>query len=159
MKKNVALIACGCFALGLVVGAVGTHIVTTCIAGKRAADAMAIEQFVRVGEASERAGAAYRHESKPVAIYAQSQLVIELNKAAGNEGYVSTLPEGIVPFDTMLAHARLAKLYGETQQAERSTQQVAQALECAKRARNCSAVTNWAALVKLVERIDRNARD
>jgi hypothetical protein len=152
-------LAFGCFVQGLALGAAGTHIVTSGCSGTRAVDAAVREQFRKVAEASERAGAACRHGSKPVAIYAQSQLLIELNRAGESPRYVSFLPEGAILFDMMLAHARLAKLYGEMHQSELSTQQVAQALECANRARNCSTITNWTDLAELVERIDHNARD
>jgi hypothetical protein len=57
----------------------------------------------------------------------------------------------------MLTHARLGRLYAQTEQTNLSVQHFSEALKCAKK--GVQTVTNQDSLLELVDRIDRNARD
>ena len=116
-------------------------------------------EFIRLHEESKQAFAAYRHETKPVAIATMGHYLGALERAESKPEIGSFLPKGGVAADLMFAHARLAKLYAENSQSALSTQQVAQALACAKRAGHWSLVTNWAILEEFVDRIDKAAKD
>lgn len=154
---NKALFASlGCLIVGLLLGAGGMYVVQWTRNTKAIANTAITTEFTKLGEAGEQAQAAYRHETKPVAIYALSQYLSGLQKAEGIPGMVPQYP---IHSDMMLTHARLANLYAETGQSNLSTQHVAQAIACAKVAGHWSEITNWARLDEIVGRIDRNAKD
>ncbi len=148
-----------CLMGGLLLGAAAVYVVESGRNDRGGADKADMSEFIKLGETGERAFSAYRHETKAVAIDELSQYLAALQKAEDTPGLAAYMPKGGLSSDMMLTHARLAKLYAETNQPGLSTQQIAQALECAKTAGPWSSATNWTVLEQRVARIDRNARD
>ena len=62
-----------------------------------------------------------------------------------------------INFDTMLAHARLAKVYSAAGQSDRSTEQVTKALERASRDQRPESITNESMLVETIAQVDKAA--
>ena len=154
MSKKAYLIAFGCFIVGVLLGVGGGMAYW----GKQTAQGLALMKEMEIAQYGERAFAAYQHESLQVAIYALSQyldLLAETEELAGEHAVFMT-KHGI-NFDTMLAHARLAKVYSAAGQLDRSTQHVAKALERASREQRPGGITNEAMLMEIVARIDKGA--
>jgi hypothetical protein len=84
---------------------------------------------------------------------------MELKKAEEMPGCTGLIPKDAILLDMMLTHARLAKLYADTDQANLSLQHVNEALACARSADKWSSVTNQTSLQALVDRIDHGAHD
>ena len=153
MSRSALGFALGCLGFGLVLGAGGTYLRLSHRYTKLCERELIAAELARVGETSDAAAAAYRHESKPVAIYALSQYLMLLQKAREMPSYAAFMPKGSISFDMMLAHARLANLYTEAEQSDLRAQHVAEALRCAAEAGNCQTITNQAALEELLARI------
>ncbi|MEI8291026.1 MAG: hypothetical protein WCH99_16295 [Verrucomicrobiota bacterium] len=151
MSKNASLYCL----LGLVLGLGIGYFYAQARAGRAATNAYATFKMTELGEASERAQQAYKHEIIPVAIYAMSELADKL-KAAEQTG-TQYMSRQMLSFDLMLAHARLGKLYGQAGQTNLNAEHVAEALRYAKTGSN-PAITNSAMLMDLVARIDKGAR-
>jgi hypothetical protein len=158
-NKMVLVTSLACLMGGLLLGAAAVYLVESGRNVRGGADRADTSEFIKLGETGERAFSAYRHETKPVAIYELSQYLAALQKAEDSPGLAAYMPKGGLRSDMMLTHARLAKLYAATDQPSLSTQHIAQALECAKTAGPWSSVKNWTALEQRVARIDRNAKD
>lgn len=158
MTRKAYIIALGCFIVGLLLGVGGAYFCGGAYSGKQIADGLALFKEMEIAEAGQRAFAAYQHESPQVAIYALSQYLDTLKKTEemADENAVFMTKSGI-NFDTMLAHARLAKVYAASGQADRSMQQIAQALKRASQDRRLQTITNEVALTEVVARIDKVA--
>ncbi len=156
MNKRGMLVGCMGFIVGLALGVGGTYVAMTHYAATRAAETLFTGEQLKLGEASERAHHAYRHESKPVAIYAMSQYVNQLREAEALPEQSRLSTDRILAFDLTLAHGRLAKLYAETGVTNLSTQHVAHALAYAKRSA-AAGITNQTGLAELIDRLDQQA--
>ena len=79
VRKNTAIlfISVGCLVLGLLVGTTGTYLVLMPHYTKKGAEVFFTAEAYKLGEAAERSFQAYKHESKPVAIYALSEYLLE----------------------------------------------------------------------------------
>lgn len=139
--------------MALLLGAGGMY-----LAQKRR-EVIQVTEFVKVGQAGERAHAAYRHDPAAVAIPALSQYLLILEEAESIPEFCSYMPTNLQRFDMALVHARLAKLYARVDQPDLSAQHVAEALACVRAAGRGSVITNWAALEEIVARFDHNAKD
>ncbi len=158
MSKNATFfLSLGCLLLGLVVGIAGTYLVIMPRYTKRAAEMFFTAEAYKLGEAAERSFHAYKHESKPVAIYALSEYLLALKKAEDIPENVRLVNDRGFYLDLMLAHARLGRLYAETEQTNLSGEHFSEALRCAREPNQ--AITNQASLLEFVDRIDRNAHD
>ena len=158
MSKKPYLFAFGCFIVGVLIGVGGAYFCGMAYWGKQTADCLALMKEMEVAESGERAFAAYQHESPQVAIYALSQYLDTLKKAeelAGENAVFMT--ESGINFDTMLAHARLAKVYAAAGQPDRSTQHITEALGRAGQDRKLQSISNETALMEIVARIDKGA--
>jgi len=154
MSKKAYIIAFGCFIVGVLLGVGGSMAYW----GKQTAQGLALMKEMEIAQYGERAFAAYQHESPQVAIYALSQyldLLAETEELAGEHAVFMT-KRGI-NFDTMLAHARLAKVYAAAGQSDRSAQHIAEALGRAGRDQRPGSITNEAMLMEIVARIDKGA--
>jgi hypothetical protein len=154
MSKKAYLIAFGCFIVGVLLGVGGGMAYW----GKQTAQGLALMKEMEIAQYGERAFAAYQHESPQVAIYALSQyldLLAETEELAG-ENAVFMTKRGI-NFDTMLAHARLARVYLAAGQSDRSAQHIAEALGRASRDQRHGSITNEAILMEIVARMDKGA--
>ena len=157
MSKKAYFVAAGCFIVGVFLGVGGAYFCGGAYSGKQIAEGLALFKEMEIAESGQRAFAAYQHESPLVAIYALSQYLDTLTKTEelAGENAVFMTKSGI-NFDTMLAHARLAKVYAAAGQPERSTQEIAEALKRAKNAR-LKTITNENTLTEIVTRIDKGA--
>lgn len=156
MRTRMVILLVGCVAVALllrVTGIAGMYLFKT----KR--DALSAVEFVKVGEAGERAHAAYRHASAPVAISALSEYLLALQEAEKLPAYRAYMPAASIRFDMAVTHARLARLYAQVNQPELSTQHEAQALACVHASGRGSLITNWPALEAIVTRLDHAAKD
>lgn len=158
MSKKAYIVAVGCFIVGVLLGVGGGYLCSMVYWGKQTADGLALMKEMEIAESGQRAFAAYQHESTPVAIYAFSQYLDTLKETEelAGENAVFMTKSGI-NFDTMLAHARLAKVYSAAGQPDRSTQQIAEALERASRDQRLRGITNEATLMEIVARVDKRA--
>jgi hypothetical protein len=158
MSKKAYFVAAGCFIFGVLLGIGGAFFFGGAYSGKQIAEGLALFKELEIAESGQRAFAAYQHESPPVAIYALSQYLDTLKKTEelAGENAVFMTKSGI-NFDTMLAHARLAKVYAAAGQSDRSAQQIAAALERANRDQKLRGITNEPALTEIVARIDKRA--
>jgi hypothetical protein len=142
----------------LLLGVGGACFFGMAYSGKKTADGLALIKEMEIAEAGQNAFAAYQQESRPVAIYALNQYLDSLQKL---EEMVGTNPvfmtKMMVNFDSMLTHARLAKLYAEAGKSDLSTQQVAEALKCASQDGKLLAITNQATLTEILARVDKGA--
>ncbi len=112
MRKKPYLFAFVCFIVGGLIGVGAAYFYGMAYWGKQAADGLALMKEMEIAESGQRAFAAYQHESPQVAIYALSQYLDTLKKTeemAGENAVIMTKSD--INFDTMLAHARLAKVY------------------------------------------------
>jgi hypothetical protein len=154
MSKKAYIIAVGCFLGGLLLGVGGTYLCGLAYWGKQTADGLALIKEMEIAESGQRAFAAYQHEVPPVAIYALSQYLDTLKKAEeiGGDNAVFGLN-----FDTMLAHARLAKVYAAAGQSDLSSQHIADALRRASQDQKLRGITNEVTLTEIIARIDKGA--
>ena len=113
----------------------------------------------KLGEDAQRSFYAYKHESKPVAIYALTEHLLALKKAKDIPEKARLLNDRGLYLELMLTHARVAKLYAETQQTNLSAEHFSEALKCADEAGDGAAITNQTSLQAMVDRIDRNPHD
>ena len=158
MSKKAYIIAVGCFIVGVFLGVGGGYMGSMVYWGKQTADGLALIKEMEIAESGQQAFAAYQHESPPVAIYALNQYLDALKRTedlAGDNAVFMT--RSGINFDTMLAHARLAKVYASAGQPDRSAQQIAAALERANRDQKLRGITNEAALKEMVARMDKGA--
>jgi hypothetical protein len=148
----------GAFVVGVLLGVAGACFCGMAYSGKRIANGLTLLKEMEIAESGQRAFAAYQHESPQVAIYAMSQYLDTLKKAEefAGENAVFMTKHG-VNFDTMLAHARLAKVYAAAGQTDHSRQQIAEALARATRDQKLRSITNEATLAEIVARIDKRA--
>jgi hypothetical protein len=154
MSKKAYIIAFGCFIVGVLLGVGGSMAYW----GKQTAQGLALMKEMEIAQYGERAFAAYQHESPQVAIYALSQyldLLAETEELAGEHAVFMT--KNGINFDTMLAHARLAKVYAAAGLPERSAQQIAAALKRASQDGRLKTITNESALTQIVARLDKGA--
>ena len=158
MSKKTFFPLFGCCVLGLVFGIGGTYVVVVPHYAKLVAGTIFAAELTKIGEEERQSYEAYKHESKPVAIYALSQLLNTLRKAEEISENAFFLPKREISVDMMLAHARLAKLYAETGETNQSAQHVAEALSCAAKSGTCQTITNQAALAEFVAKIDQKSR-
>jgi hypothetical protein len=158
MSKKVYSLAVGCFIVGLFLGVGGACFCGGAYSGKQIADGLTLFKEMEIADSGQRAFAAYQHESPQVAIYALSQYLDTLKKTQemGGENAV-LMTKSVIDFDTILAHARLAKVYAAAGQPDRSTQHIAEALRRASQDRRLQTITNEAALTEIVARIDKGA--
>ncbi len=70
----------------------------------------------KLSEDAQRSFYAYKHESKPVAIYALSEHLLALKRAKDIPVNARLLNDRGLYLELMLTHARVAKLYAETEQ-------------------------------------------
>jgi hypothetical protein len=126
-------------------------------AGRAAARTFALLKFTELGEAEARASQAYQHESSPVAIYALSE-ALEAEQETAQSGGTPFLSKQSLSMDLMLTHARLAKLYRKTGRTNLSAQHLAEALKYTGAANNNQGITNEAALIDFVARVDKGAQ-
>ena len=138
-------------------GVAGTYLVIMPHYTKKAAQTFFTAEAYKLGEAAHRSFRAYKHESKPVAIYALSEYLLAMKKAQDIPENVRLVDDRGLYLDMMLTHARLGRLYAETEQTDLSAQHFSEALKCAKQ--GTQSVTNQASLQEFVDRIDRNAHD
>jgi hypothetical protein len=159
VSKKAYFIAVGCFLGGLLLGVSGTCFFGMAYWGKQTAEGLALIQEMEIAESGQLAFAAYQQETPQVAIYALSQYLDRLKKAEeiGGDNAVFMTKNGL-NFDTMLAHARLAKVYAAAGQSDRSTRQIAEALRRARQDRKLQAITNETVLTEIVARMDKSAR-
>ena len=158
MNKKAYFVVVGCFIVGVLIGVGGAYFCGGVYSGKQIADGLALFREVEIAESGNRAYAAYQHESPPVAIYALSQYLDTLKKTEELVGENAVfMTKSSINFDTMLAHARLAKAYAAAGQPDHSTQQIAKALERASRDQRLRGITNEATVTKVVNRIDKGA--
>jgi hypothetical protein len=154
MSKKAYIIASGCFIVGILLGVVAS----TAYWGKQTVQGLALIKEMEIARYGERAFAAYQNESPQVAIYALSQyldLLAEAEALAGDQAVFMT--KNNINFDAMLAHARLAKVYSAAGQSDRSTEQVAKALERASRDQRRERITNETMLMETVAQVDEAA--
>lgn len=156
MNNRGILVGCTGFIVGLALGVGGTYVAMTHYAATRAAETLVGVEQLKLGEASERAHHAYRHENKPVAIYAMSQYVNQLKQAEALPEHSRLSSDRMLAFDLTLAHGRLAKLYAETGDTNLSAHYLAEALVYAKRS-PAAGITNQEDLAELILRLDRQA--
>ncbi len=157
MSKKAIFLFVGCFVLGLMLGITGTYVVVMPHYTKLAAGTFFAAELMKIGEAAERSSDAYKHESKPVAIYALSQFLNALRKAEEIPESAFSEPKRAIYSDMMLTHGRLAKLYTESGETNLSAQHVAEALSCSRKTGWFQTITNQAALAELVAKIDQKA--
>jgi hypothetical protein len=150
MSKKAWIVCGGSLIAGLVIG----YLVAMERDGSTIATMLAIQQLTETGQASDRAFQAYQHESSPVAIYALTEALDRL-KTAEDFGATPIYPKPMMAFDGLMLHGRLARLYLTTGQTSSCEQQVADALKCAQDIPACRAITNQAALMKLIAKADR----
>lgn len=159
MSKNAAILflSLGCLLSGLLVGVTGTYLVLMPHYTKKGAQVFFTAEAYKLGEAANRSFQAYKHESKPVAIYALSEYLLAMKKAQEIPENVRLVDDRGLYLDMMLTHARLARLYAQTGQTNLSAEHFSEALGCAKQ--GTPSVTNQASLEQFVDRIDRSAHD
>ncbi|MEI6195224.1 MAG: hypothetical protein WCS42_12935 [Verrucomicrobiota bacterium] len=152
MSKK-AWYCCGvCLIAGMAIGYVSAQVRD----GGIIANTMACLNLTDLGESSKRAQNAYQHESRPVAIYALTELLDKQN-ATDHIGETAFMSKQIISIDLMLTHARLAKLYAEDGQTNLSEQHFNEAINCAKVGKK-STITNRDTLMDFVTKIDRGAK-
>lgn len=156
MKNRIILVGCMGLIVGFVLGVGGTYVAITQYAATRAAGTLFVVEQMKLGEASERAHQAYRHESKPVAIYALSEYANMLKKTHEMPENPRLMTRRMLAFDLTLAHARLAKLYAETGETQLSAQHVTEALAYAQKS-SAAGITNQTGLAELIDRLDQKA--
>jgi hypothetical protein len=156
MSKKAYLISIGCFIVGLLLGVGGTYFFVMAHWGRVTADGLALLKEGEIAESGQEAFAAYRHESKPVAVYALTQYLETLKQGeeigSGNPVFMSKT--GINNY-LMLTHGRLAKIYTELGQSDLSAQHVAEALRCASQDQHLRGITNQATLTAILARVDQ----
>lgn len=158
MNKKSYLISVGCFLIGLLLGVGGTCIYGLASWGKKMADGLVMIREIEIVESGQRAMEAYRLEGRAVAIYALSQYLDALKKAEemANDN-PAFLTKCDINFDTMLAHARLAKAYAEAGQSDLCAQHVAEAIRRASLDSKLQTITNQTMLTELLTRLDKKA--
>lgn len=158
MSRKAYFVAVGSFIVGLLLGVGGAFFCGGVYSGKKIAEGLALFKEMEIAEFGQRAFAAYQHESPPVAIYALSQYLDKLKKMEelAGEKAVFTTKSGI-NFDTMLTHARLAKVYAAAGQSDRSSQHIFEALRRAGRDQRLGSISNEAMLMEVLDRIDKGA--
>jgi hypothetical protein len=152
-------VSLGCLLLGVMLGIAGTYLVIMPHCTKMASRTFFTSEAYKLGEDAQRSFHAYKHESKPVAIYALSEHLAALKKAKDIPENARLLNDRGLYLELMLAHARVAKLYAETEQTNLSAEHFSEALKCAAEAGDGAAITNQISLQATVDRIDRNAHD
>lgn len=156
MSKKTFLVGFGCCVLGLAFGIGGTYVAMRLHSTKHAAKTLSAVEQMKLGEESERAHHAYRHESKPVAIYALSQYVKQLKQVEEMPDNPHLMTGRMLAFDLTLAHARLARLYAETGETNLSAQHLTHALAYAQKS-PAAGITNQTGLAELIDKLDRQA--
>jgi hypothetical protein len=161
VNKNtiIVVVSLGSLLLGLVLGIVGTYLVIVPHYTKMAAQTFFTAEGYKLGEDAQRSFYAYKHEIKPVAIYALSEHLLALKKAKDIPENARLLNDRGLYLELMLTHARVAKLYAETEQTNLSAEHLSEALKCAEKAGDGLVITNQTSLQAMVERIDRNAHE
>ena len=153
-----AWLFCGTgFVAGLAAGiAVGVYAAHTGAGagGSRMFDTL---KFMELAASDERAIAAYKHGSPPVAIYALSESLDRM-KEAEQFGDTQLFSKRVIADEMMLAHARLANVYAQTGETNLATQHIEAALRCSKEAGRASWFTNRDALLDYVAKLDRSAK-
>jgi hypothetical protein len=153
MNKKAWLFCIGSLIVGLVIGCFAELI----WAGGTIANTIACLEMTSVGEMENRAFQAYLHESAPVAIYALTQ-ALNKEKEAEQLGGTPFMSKQIISVDLLLTHARLAKLYAQTGQTNLSSQHFEEALNYAKTEGKLQTITNQAALLDFVAKIDKGVK-
>ena len=133
MNKKGYIAALGYGALGLALGACGTYFTIKAKERKLGGipGQVLITEDALLADARKRALDAYRHQSKPVAIYALSEELDALKKAKDHGGTPWT-EKWELSADMALVNGRLARLYDETGQTNESASCVEEALRNAK---------------------------
>jgi hypothetical protein len=156
MSKKAYFVAVGCFIGGVLLGVGGGYFCGIAYWGKQMADGLALIKETEIAESGQRAFAAYQHETPPVAIYALSQYLETLKQAEEIGGANPVfMTKAAINFDTMLTHARLAKIYEATGQSDLSAQQFAEALRRASQDPKFQIITNKTILKEIVSRVDK----
>lgn len=140
-------------------GIAGTYLIIMPHCTKMASRTFFTAEAYKLGEDAQRSFDAYKHESKPVAIYALSEHLLALKKAKEIPENARLLNDRGLYLDLMLTHARVGKLYAETEQTNLSAQHFSEALKCAKEAGDGASITNQTSLQEMVDRLDRNGHD
>jgi hypothetical protein len=158
MSEKAYFVAVGCLIAGLFLGVGGAYFCGAAYSGKQIADGLALFKEIEIAESGQRAFAAYQHESPQIAIYALSQYLETLKKTEemAGENAVFMTKSGI-NFDTMLARARLARVYAAAGQPDRSALHIAEALKRASQDLRLQTITNESLLTEIVASIDKGA--
>jgi hypothetical protein len=139
--------------VSLVLGLLAGYFYAEDRANRAAANAYAALQILDLGQSSEHAWKAYQHESKPVAIYALTEL-LDKQQAVGETSFFSRQE---ISVDLILTHARLAKLYDDVGQTNLSALHITEALRYASANSNL-AISNQDSLVDFVAKIDKGSK-
>lgn len=161
VSKNsvIFFLSLGCLVLGVILGIAGSYLVIMPHYTKMASRTFFTAEAYKLGEDAQRSFYAYKHETKPVAIFALSEHLLALKKAKDIPEKARLLNDRGLYLELMLTHARVAKLYAETDQTNLSVEHFSEALKCAEEAGDGATITNQTTLQAMVDRIDRNAHD
>lgn len=151
-NKAYLFYSASCLMVGLAIGYLAARVKD----GNAAANAYQSFKFIDLAESQERAFEAYQRESPAVAIYSMNEALDKLEDAK-RFGLSPFMNQRMIAFDLMLTHARLTRLYTETDQTNRSAQNLAEALGYAKTDSNL-AITNESTLMDFVAKIGRNVK-
>ncbi len=161
MSKKAWFVSIGCLLIGMILGGIVAMVFT----GIGAARFLASAHDSQIVELGGRAFKAYQHEDRPVAIYALTDYLSNLQDAESSGTHDQFfLPDTELQRCLMFTHARLAKLLAESSQTNASEAHIAEALKYAQKTGSdtrkiarFTSITNEAQLFDIVSKFDKKS--
>jgi hypothetical protein len=160
MSKKLWICSIGCLIIGLAIG----YFCGLAGIKRRALDVNAACNMGVVTTALREANEAYHHETHPVAIYALTRALDQMNLCDQHPEHYAISGEPFFmsrqqfAFYMMMTHARLAEIYGETGQTNLSQQHIPDMLGYAKDGTNYPSIAKEPALLKFVHNQEKGAK-